>query len=62
MDCCIRNMKVVVSTVEGYMEVEEILSFCLFSMRVELGGLLLMVFFFFFFFWVGKSEMGSRLS
>ena len=40
MDCCIRNMKVVVSTVEGYMEVEEILSFCLFSMRVELGGLL----------------------
>ena len=57
MDCCIRNMKVVVSTVEGYMEVEEILSFCLFSMRVELGGLLLMLFF-----WVGKSEMGSRLS
>ena len=50
-------MKVVVSTVEGYMEVEEILSFCLFSMRVELGGLLLMLFF-----WVGKSEMGSRLS
>ena len=58
MDCCIRNMKVVVSTVEGYMEVEEILSFCLFSMCVELGGLLLML----FFFWVGKSEMGSRLS
>ena len=58
MDCCIWNMKVVVSTVEGYMEVEEILSFRLFSMRVELGGLLLML----FFFWVGKSEMGSRLS